>query len=344
MTDSLSPPSQLVLRHKDFFAQKQLLVSGAIQDMLPTLWSPEHVMCSTNWYPSYEQLKASLGDRVEFSMLPGSQWVRTVDAVIYFWPKSKQEAVFQLSALRSLLPHHADIFIVGENRSGVRHCKNLFASPSNWRKIDVARHSSLYHCRNENPESFDLASWWRQYQLTDTICIRSLPGVFSADHLDEGTQLLLEALPMLPTTLSGKVLDMGCGAGVIATFVAQNHAAARITLSDANANALVSCQETLRCNGLSGKIIASNVFSAIKDQYDFILTNPPFHVGLQRSYAAAATLIAEAGAHLKEGGYLCLVANRFLPYADLLDTHFGRHWLLQQSAKFSVYLVQKNFF
>jgi 16S rRNA G1207 methylase RsmC len=42
--------------------------------------------------------------------------------------------------------------------------------------------------------------------------IRCLPGVFSIDHLDEGTEMLLNTIEIVPGT---RVLDVGCGYGII---------------------------------------------------------------------------------------------------------------------------------
>ncbi|VEB05008.1 ribosomal RNA small subunit methyltransferase C [Klebsiella pneumoniae] len=46
-----------------------------------------------------------------------------------------------------------------------------------------------------------------------------MPGVFSRDGLDVGSQLLLSTLE--PHT-KGKVLDVGCGAGVLAAALASH--------------------------------------------------------------------------------------------------------------------------
>ena len=56
-----------------------------------------------------------------------------------------------------------------------------------------------------------------------------------------------------------------------------------------------------------------------------IISNPPFHDGMQTSLDAAQTLIRGAVRHLNSGGELRIVANAFLPYPDVLDETFGFH-------------------
>jgi 16S rRNA (guanine1207-N2)-methyltransferase len=46
-----------------------------------------------------------------------------------------------------------------------------------------------------------------------TIC--ALPGVFSQNHLDVGTAVLL---PYLNQVKSGRIADFGCGAGIISAI------------------------------------------------------------------------------------------------------------------------------
>ena len=120
--------------------------------------------------------------------------------------------------LLSLLPVGCDIFVVGENRSGVRSAEQMLEAYAPLNKVDSARRCGLYHGRLENQPSFDAGTYWDAYQL-DGLTIKTLPGVFSRDGLDVGSKLLLSTLT--PHT-KGKVLDVGCGAGVLATVLASH--------------------------------------------------------------------------------------------------------------------------
>ncbi|MDP1033899.1 methyltransferase, partial [Klebsiella pneumoniae] len=85
-------------------------------------------------------------------------------------------------------------------------------------KVDRARRCGLYHRRLEKQPTYDADAFWGEYTL-DNLTIKTLPGVFSRDGVDVGSQLLLSTIE--PHT-TGKVLDVGCGAGVLAAALASH--------------------------------------------------------------------------------------------------------------------------
>lgn len=169
---------------------------------------------------------------------------------------------------------------------------------------------------------------------TGSLTIATLPGVFSRDGLDVGSHLLLSSLE---PHMKGKVLDVGCGAGVLSAAMAKMSPKIKLTLSDVSAAALESSRATLAANDIQGEVIASNVYSDITGRFDMIISNPPFHDGMQTSLTAAETLIRGAAKQLQIGGELRIVANAFLPYPQLLDDVFGAHEVLAQTGRFKVY-------
>lgn len=146
--------------------------------------------------------------------------------------------------------------------------------------------------------------------------IVGLPGVFSSGKADKATSLLLETLGELD--LSGqRVLDLGCGAGLIGAWAAQR--GAEVTLADGDLQSVRSSRATLDANGLDGEVIHSDVDAALADRrFDTVLTNPPFHVGRGVVLDVALEFLAAASRRLKPGGTLYLVANEPLPYEAAL--------------------------
>ncbi|CBA27754.1 16S rRNA (guanine(1207)-N(2))-methyltransferase RsmC [Cronobacter turicensis] len=328
-----SPASEVLLRHSDDFTESRVLFAGDMQDDLPARFDTAQSRAHTQQFHHWQVLSKPMGDNARYGLVADADIVADSDTLIYYWPKNKPEAQFQLMNLLSLLPVGTDIFVVGENRSGVRSAEAMLEAYCPLNKIDSARRCGLYHGRLEKQPEFNADGWWGEYQV-DELTIKTLPGVFSRDGLDVGSDLLLSTLS--PHT-KGKVLDVGCGTGVLAAVLASHSPKVRLTLCDVSAPAVEASRATLAANGFEGEVIASNVFSEIKGRFDMIISNPPFHDGMETSFEAAQTLIRSAVRHLNIGGELRIVANAFLPYPNVLDETFGNHEVLAQTGRFKVY-------
>ncbi|EAM8565213.1 16S rRNA (guanine(1207)-N(2))-methyltransferase RsmC [Salmonella enterica] len=330
---AFTPASEVLLRHSDDFEQSRILFAGDLQDDLPARFECAASRAHTQQFHHWQALSRQMGENVRFSLVAQASDVADCDTLIYYWPKNKPEAQFQLMNILSLMPVGVDVFVVGENRSGVRSAEPMLADYAPLNKVDSARRCGLYHGRLEKQPQFSLESWWAEYNI-DGLTIKTLPGVFSRDGLDVGSQLLLSTL--MPHT-KGKVLDVGCGAGVLSAALASHSPKVRLTLCDVSAPAVEASRATLAANGLEGEVFASNVFSEVKGRFDMIISNPPFHDGMQTSLDAAQTLIRGAVRHLNSGGELRIVANAFLPYPKILDETFGFHEVIAQTGRFKVY-------
>ncbi|ELQ6016811.1 16S rRNA (guanine(1207)-N(2))-methyltransferase RsmC [Cronobacter sakazakii] len=328
-----SPASEVLLRHSDDFTESRVLFAGDMQDDLPARFDTAQSRAHTQQFHHWQVLSKPMGDNARYGLVADAEIVADSDTLIYYWPKNKPEAQFQLMNLLSLLPVGTDVFVVGENRSGVRSAEAMLEAYCPLNKVDSARRCGLYHGRLEKQPEFNADGWWGEYQVDD-LTIKTLPGVFSRDGLDVGSDLLLSTLS--PHT-KGKVLDVGCGAGVLAAVLASHSPKVRLTLCDVSAPAVEASRATLAANGFEGEVVASNVFSEIKGRFDMIISNPPFHDGMETSFEAAQTLIRSAVRHLNIGGELRIVANAFLPYPNVLDATFGNHEVLAQTGRFKVY-------
>lgn len=333
----LTAPSQLLERHQAVLSTRHLLFAGDLQDDYCSQFSSPHTSVYTHYYHHARRLLPWLGDsRVRCSLLPERSHGAACDTVLYYWPKNKGEAQLQIFSLLAILPVATDWWLVGENRSGIRHVEQLLSPFGVVTTVDNARRCRLYRFRCTLQPPFDLINYWGSYGHQG-LTIKTLPGIFSRDGLDVGSQLLLEQLP----ALQGRVLDLGCGAGVLGVVAQQRYPDIQLTLSDVQAPALAATQATLAENQLSGHVVASEGFSDLQGLFDVIITNPPCHEGRQLSTQATAAWIRDARDYLAPAGRLLLVANAFLPYATLLDQHFGSHQLLAHQSRFKLYQVTK---
>lgn len=334
----LTPASEVIQRHLEHFTDRHVILAGDIQDELAATLEAASVRVITNQYHRWKNLHPFMGEMVLFSTTTPAEFIHPCDTLIYFWPKNKQEACFQLDDLCTHLAKGSQIFVVGENRSGVKSAESIMEGIATLQKIDSARRCGLYYGELEQPTTFDIARWWRHYDL-DTVRINALPSVFSHNELDIGSDLLLSTLT---EPMEGDVLDLACGNGVLATVIGAQNPDVKLTLSDVSALALDSAASTLEANNLTGTVVASDAYSDIHDKFDWIISNPPFHDGLNTSYNAVENIIYQAPKFLKKGGRLRIVANAFLPYPDLLDKAFGSHEVLAKTGKFKVYQATKR--
>ncbi|NIY48157.1 16S rRNA (guanine(1207)-N(2))-methyltransferase RsmC [Cedecea colo] len=330
---ALTPASEVLLRHSDDFTESRVLFAGDLQDDLPARFETAASRVHTQQFHHWQALSAQMGENAQYGLVAGADTISDSNTLIYYWPKNKPEAHFQLMNILSLLPVGCDVFVVGENRSGVRSAEQMLEDYCPLTKIDSARRCGLYHGRLETQPQFDEHAWWDEYPH-EGMTVKTLPGVFSRDGLDTGSKLLLSTLT--PHT-KGKVLDVGCGAGVLAITLASHSPKVRLTLCDVSAPAVEASRATLAANGIEGEVIASNVYSEINGRFDMIISNPPFHDGMQTSLDAAHQLIRGAVRHLSTGGELRIVANAFLAYPNILDEAFGNHEVIAQTGRFKVY-------
>ena len=265
---------------------------------------------------------------------------------VLFWPKSHALGEWWLLWLCATLPEGTPLQLVGENQGGIKRVlKVLAALGLGCRKRDSARRCSLFETRL-GQVAIDPDAAWTSFEVEvgeERLTLASHPGVFGHGKLDDGTRLLLEALPevLAMDDAPGDILDMGCGDGILAAWLARRGAA--VTAVDVNAFAVEATRRSLAANALagealSGEALESDVYSALDGRtFDAIVSNPPFHQERAIDYGPAARLIEEAPAHLRPGGQLILVANAFLPYPDLLERAFGGFEILADDRRFRVY-------
>ncbi|MGL5812970.1 MAG: 16S rRNA (guanine(1207)-N(2))-methyltransferase RsmC [Aeromonas sp.] len=339
MSRPVSAVSQMLERNQALFVGKRLLVCGALEDDYPRQLAEltDSLTVFTTDYCYYLGQQEALGDRILFDHQLGG--APRFDALLLLMPKAKAEAQYLLAMMTPLLEAGADLLLAGENRGGINGADKLLAAYGDKPiKRDSARRCSLYHGELGKPVApFELDAWFSRYECKagDTaLKVMALPGVFSADDLDLGSQMLLASLP----PMSGRLLDFGCGAGVIGAMLAKRNPELQVNMVDISALALESSRRTLAANGLQGHVQASDVYSDIDGKFQHIVSNPPFHAGLKTFYAATETFLEKAPAYLSANGSLTIVANAFLRYLPILEAHFRQTEVIGSDAKFKVYL------
>jgi 16S rRNA (guanine1207-N2)-methyltransferase len=259
-----------------------------------------------------------------------------VDMVLVTMPKGRQACRMLLAMASEAVKVGGDIVLLGETRLGVKSAAADLATVCGTpiEKLGHAAHGAAYVAQlGAAVTPAGLSPWWQSWTL-DGLEIASLPGVFSAEALDAGTAFFLQTLDAAFVSRHNKIMDYGCGAGVIAAWVAR--LGGDVEAMDVSALAVASTAETARRNGLTVSVLASDTIDQTRRRHDAILSNPPFHDGRKVDLDVARAFLTKARTHLKPGGTIRLVSNRFLPYAEPLADVFGSVETVAENTRFRV--------
>lgn len=333
----LSAPSQVLIRNQEHFATGKWLIVNPTEAAIFEQLGNQEVDGFHQYFDIYQQCLAS-NKNAGHTFSAAFNNAEKYDGAIIYMPKSKEQAAMLIANMTGCVKEQGHIFLVGENKSGIKGAPKLFDRVSMaTNKIDSARHCALYCAQLENSTQFDIDDWVQIKELETndaTIKIAFLPGVFSAGELDAGTKLLLDNIS---PKISGDVLDFACGAGIIGCAIAASHNDIKLTLCDVSALALYCTQLSLEQNQLTGSVIPSNGLNDIAGKFNAIVTNPPFHTGVKTDYSVTQRFISEAKTRMSPNASLLLVANRFLPYPEILKSAFGHVSTVAQTSKFNLY-------
>lgn len=132
-------------------------------------------------------------------------------------------------------------------------------------------------------------------------------GVFSKDHVDRGTRLLIEAMEKERIQLpeEGRICDLGCGYGPIGIAAAILRPHAEVMMIDVNERAVeLARQNVERCALPNVKVQQADGLAGLEaTPFRLVVTNPPIRTGkvnVQR-------LLTGAYEALEPGGSLAVV-------------------------------------
>lgn len=175
----------------------------------------------------------------------------------------------------------------------------------------------------------------------------SRPGLFAWDRIDAASALLARCFP---ANLSGHGADLGAGFGYLsAELLARCPGVTGLDLYEAEARALALARTNLQRQLERGERSEGVLRPALNffwhdvttglgqpPRYDFIVSNPPFHQGRADRPDMGRAFILAAAAALLPGGRLWLVANRHLPYEEVLRKYFRKVRTVTEEHSFKV--------
>lgn len=144
------------------------------------------------------------------------------------------------------------------------------------------------------------------------------PDCFSPNYIDKGTLAMLSFVEFNP---SDKILDLGCGYGIVGILAAKFCNPYNVYLTDINKTSI----QYAKCNAILNKveninILQSNAYENLNESgFDLILSNPPYHT----DFSVAKTFIEKGFNRLLLGGRLYMVTKRRDWYKNKFISIFG---------------------
>lgn len=177
--------------------------------------------------------------------------------------------------------------------------------------------------------------------IKDTICgqevvLETGDYYFSPKGIDKGTLFMLSKVQV---TKEDKVLDLGCGYGVVGIYIAKLIGGDKVVMSDVSEEAVELTNANLALNGLdSVRVIKSNGLKEIPDRdFTLILSNPPYHA----DFSVAKAFIEDSHKRLVFGGKLMMVTKRLPWYRNKITSVFGGVKVFEQDGYY-VFVAEKR--
>jgi len=242
------------------------------------------------------------------------------DEAVLRMPRARAAFEMALHGVAARLAFGGELWVVGSNEEGIR------SAPARIEVLfdpvvtaDARGHGRLFRARRKDDLTglkADLGDWRSVGTVELPGGSRSwvgYPGLFAKGGLDAATALLLETLPTLPEAC--RVLDFGCGTGIIGAALEQRRDRFELDQLDADALAVQTARENLpwartwlgyRTGDVPGPL-----------GWDRVVSNPPIHEGVLRSYRVLEDLAAALDTRLAPAGEVWLVCQRQVPIREI---------------------------
>lgn len=307
---------------------------------------------------SYLAQEATRANLARHGVEPGTVQLRTtqdppperVDVLLVRVPKSL--ALLEDQLLRLAPAVHEDTVVVGSGMVKEIHTSTLqlFERILGPTRTSLAeKKARLIFCTPRPSVERPANPWPYTYDLPDGIgavsgrTVVNHAGVFCADRLDIGTRFFLGHLP--GSKGAQRVVDLGCGNGVVGTAMALANPEAEVLFVDESFQAVASAEATYKANGVPGHAefrVGDGLAGVPAGSVDLVLNNPPFHSHQATTDATAWRMFTGARRALRPGGELWVIGNRHLGYHVKLRRLFGNSRLVASDSKFVVLKAVKK--
>ncbi|MFD8995503.1 methyltransferase [Streptomyces abikoensis] len=274
-----------------------------------------------------------------------------IDVLLVRVPKSLALLEDQLHRLAPAV--HENTVVIGTGRVTEIHTSTLrlFETILGPTRTSLAvKKSRLIFCTPDPALDRPANPWPHRYALPTGIgpasgmTVTNHAGIFCPDRLDIGTRFFLAHLP--ERRGPERVVDLGCGNGVVGTAAALANPEAELLFTDESHQAVASAEATFRDNTGPDAVATFRVGDGLEGvpaaSVDLVLNNPPFHSHQATTDTTARRMFAGARAALRPGGELWVVGNRHLGYHVRLRRLFGDCEVVASDPKFVILRAVKR--
>ncbi len=349
MTDSAF---NLLLEQLDRTGELLVIADENLRDA-PLQPLPPQTKLLTNRFDLYREsgaagLSSSFND-FDFSAFQNNRF----DQILYRVSKEKAVVHHIINQSKRVLKTGGQLLLAGGKNEGLKtygkKAELAFGCP-----VEQTKQGLVYLARISS-DGREPATWLddqnypeiRQpvaLKLADERILYSKPGLFGWNKIDQGSALLASSLNDFLRSFAKppeQLLDLGCGYGYLSVMAQRLLPDAIITATDNNAAAVAACGRNFAHQGIKGEVIADDCAENIRQQFDAVICNPPFHQGFDNAEAMTDRFIRAAHRALKPGGLALFVVNRFVPLERKAAKLFATTTGIADNNSFKVIQLEK---
>ncbi len=262
------------------------------------------------------------------------------DVVILRLPTIRELTALTLETAATRLASGGMLLVYGANQEGIKSIQDHLAPWFERSEVIIYKHRERVVSAVRSTQTVGLRSglqdWRRTFEVSIDGNVRSFvsyPGMFAHGQLDAGTRLLLAHLPKVMP--QARVLDMGCGTGILARALHEQEPTISLDAVDLNAFAI----EATKQNVPGVKTFWGDSWQALPagSMYDLIVSNPPVHQGARQTTQPLDYFIAHAKQHLAPGGSVTIVVQATIPVKKYFDRAGLRSELIAEDTIYQVW-------
>ena len=318
-------------------AEKRILFLGAkVGFTLPEEFQAT-IVAAQGFRPFFLQLQAQRLNTI--SHIEGVNY----DGALILCTKHKNENEVHIAEALNRVKKNGLIVVAGAKEDGILSLRKKMAIFDI--KVDyMSKYHGIVFWFNRPQNAVQLTAQLMKFTYHIDNYYMTMPGMFSHGRIDAGSKLLASCLP---SGFIGDVADFGAGWGYLAVEMGlRSPRLGRIDLYEANYAALEISKTNVASNIPN---ITTHFFwhdlivEKVRNKYDLIIMNPPFHEGRTAKLSLGKAMVRTAASSIRSGGQLFMVANHSLSYEPLLAELFKRCSEICRNARFKVLAASKPF-